>query len=83
MGPRPMLLIVALVAVGALIFHIVSAYSNDITRAKERVSRGAQVAATAVGPIEYADNGAGPALLSIHGAGGGYDQGSCQCRRFR
>jgi pimeloyl-ACP methyl ester carboxylesterase len=70
-----MLLIAALVAVGALIFQIMSAYHIDITRAKERVSRGAQVAATAVGPIEYGDSGAGPALLSIHGAGGGYDQG--------
>ena len=27
------------------------------------------------GPIEYAQAGAGPPLLSIHGAGGGYDQG--------
>jgi pimeloyl-ACP methyl ester carboxylesterase len=70
-----MLLIAALVAGGALIIQIASAYTNDIARAKERVSRGAQVAATAAGPIEYADKGAGPALLSIHGAGGGYDQG--------
>ena len=70
-----MLLIAALVAVGALIIQIASAYKNDVARAKERVSRGAQVVATAAGPIEYADKGAGPAILSIHGAGGGYDQG--------
>ena len=30
---------------------------------------------TAVGPIEYADRGEGPVLLSVHGGAGGYDQG--------
>jgi pimeloyl-ACP methyl ester carboxylesterase len=70
-----MLLVAAFVVVGALIIKIASAYNNDVARAKERVSRGAQVAATSAGLIEYADRGFGPVLLSIHGAGGGYDQG--------
>jgi pimeloyl-ACP methyl ester carboxylesterase len=30
---------------------------------------------TTAGPIEYAERGSGYPLLSIHGAGGGYDQG--------
>jgi 2-hydroxy-6-oxonona-2,4-dienedioate hydrolase len=30
---------------------------------------------TACGPIEYAEAGEGPALLVVHGAGGGFDQG--------
>ncbi len=30
---------------------------------------------TSVGPVEYADRGEGPVLLSIHGGPGGYDQG--------
>ena len=30
---------------------------------------------TTAGPIEYAETGAGKPLLSIHGAGGGHDQG--------
>jgi len=30
---------------------------------------------TSVGPIEYADRGEGPVLLSVHGGPGGYDQG--------
>src|SRR6185436_19671591 len=31
--------------------------------------------ATACGPIEYAEMGEGPAVLLVHGAGGGFDQG--------
>lgn len=30
---------------------------------------------TSFGPIEYAETGAGPPVLVIHGAGGGFDQG--------
>ena len=30
---------------------------------------------TSAGPIEYADRGEGPVLLSVHGGPGGYDQG--------
>lgn len=30
---------------------------------------------TACGPVQYAEYGAGPVLLSLHGAMGGYDQG--------
>jgi len=50
-------------------------YSHDLTRAREAATRGARVAQTAAGPVEYATVGDGPPLLSIHGAGGGFDQG--------
>jgi pimeloyl-ACP methyl ester carboxylesterase len=50
-------------------------YSNDIDRARSAVANGARVANTAAGPIEYAERGEGTPLLSIHGAGGGWDQG--------
>jgi pimeloyl-ACP methyl ester carboxylesterase len=33
------------------------------------------MAQTAFGPIEYIEKGSGDAVLAIHGAGGGYDQG--------
>lgn len=35
---------------------------------------GSQIAETAVGPIEYAETGSGPAVLVFHGSPGGYDQ---------
>ncbi|MFX8418052.1 hypothetical protein ABTL59_19245, partial [Acinetobacter baumannii] len=40
-------------------------------------SNGVKTAITSVGPVEYAEKGPhdGAALLSIHGAGGGWDQG--------
>jgi len=43
--------------------------------ARARISTGSQIAATHSGPIEFADAGAGPPVLVIHGAGGGFDQG--------
>jgi pimeloyl-ACP methyl ester carboxylesterase/mannose-6-phosphate isomerase-like protein (cupin superfamily) len=36
---------------------------------------GSRLLATSFGPIEYAEAGEGPAVLVIHGAGGGFDQG--------
>lgn len=50
-------------------------YKRDIDRARDAISHGAQTARTSAGLIEYAIRGAGPVLLSIHGAGGGFDQG--------
>ena len=59
---------IAAVAVG-------SAYSHDIHAARERVASGGRVVQTRCGAIEYAELGAGPAVLVVHGAGGGFDQG--------
>jgi pimeloyl-ACP methyl ester carboxylesterase len=50
-------------------------YQDELRRARDAASRGSLIAATTAGPIEYAESGAGFPLLSIHGAGGGYDQG--------
>jgi pimeloyl-ACP methyl ester carboxylesterase len=58
----------ALAAVGA-------AAARDIAAARARVAAGSAIAATPCGPIEYATLGAGPAVLMVHGAGGGWDQG--------
>ncbi len=50
-------------------------YHDELDRAREAANRGGLIAHTSAGPIEYAMRGAGIPLLSIHGAGGGYDQG--------
>jgi hypothetical protein len=68
------LLIAAFIAVvvgSALVFLF---YDDELSRTRDEVSQRGQIAAATAGPIEYAEQG-GPALLSIHGAGGGYDQG--------
>lgn len=52
-----------------------AAYRKDINEAKKRIEAGRQVLETEHGPIEFAAWGDGPAVLIIHGAGGGFDQG--------
>jgi 2-hydroxy-6-oxonona-2,4-dienedioate hydrolase len=66
------IILIVLVAVGGFIFL---SYQNEITRARAAADGGGRVINTSVGPIEYAETGSGMVLLSIHGAGGGYDQG--------
>jgi 2-hydroxy-6-oxonona-2,4-dienedioate hydrolase len=51
------------------------AYERDLRRERARVATGSQIAATRCGPIEFATAGSGPAVLLVHGAGGGFDQG--------
>lgn len=69
---------VALVALGGIMAAAVTVtyfYRADIQQARDRVSRGSQMAHTSCGPIEYAVVGHGPPVLIVHGAGGGFDQG--------
>jgi 2-hydroxy-6-oxonona-2,4-dienedioate hydrolase len=49
-------------------------YGADLRRARQRVASGSRIAQTAAGPIEYTEIGQGPAVLLVHGAGGGFDQ---------
>jgi pimeloyl-ACP methyl ester carboxylesterase len=53
---------------------LVLIYQGDLHRARERVSTGSHLIDTPCGPIEFAAAGAGPAVLLVHGAGGGFDQ---------
>jgi pimeloyl-ACP methyl ester carboxylesterase len=62
----------ALAGLGALTFSL---YLPAVHRARARVSTGSRIVASRCGPIEYAEEGAGPAVLVVHGAGGGFDQG--------
>jgi pimeloyl-ACP methyl ester carboxylesterase len=49
-------------------------YRADLSTAQKSLSSGSRIAHTACGPIEYAVTGRGPAVLLVHGAGGGYSQ---------
>jgi len=50
------------------------AYQRDLRYERLRVAEGSQVIATGCGSIEFAATGRGPAVLLVHGAGGGFDQ---------
>ena len=75
MSQTAILLLAALAVVAAASALIFLAYNDELNHARAKVSEGARIANTTIGPIEYAERGAGVPLLSIHGAGGGYDQG--------
>jgi pimeloyl-ACP methyl ester carboxylesterase len=52
---------------------------NEFSHQKDEVTRklyeSSDLVQTALGPVETAIHGEGPAVLILHGAGGGYDQG--------
>ena len=58
------------------------AYSSDYRKTVTRLTAGSQVVVTDHGPVEYARWGNGPAVLALHGAGGGYDQGVLLAEAF-
>jgi len=63
------------VALVAAVFGLgYAAYIRDLEHARQRVATGSRVAQPACGPVEYAEIGNGPAVLLVHGAGGGFDQ---------
>jgi 2-hydroxy-6-oxonona-2,4-dienedioate hydrolase len=66
-----------LAALGAVLSGSIAfrAYRGAIDASLARVSAGSRIARTRRGPIEYAEAGSGPAVLIVHGAGGGFDQG--------
>lgn len=49
-------------------------YRADLDAARRRIASGSELAQTRCGVIEYAMVGEGPAVLLVHGAGGGFDQ---------
>lgn len=76
----------ALIAAGVLLLAMVVwalvAYRADISRERQRIAHGSQIAETPCGPIEYAVAGSGRPVLVVHGAGGGFDQGLDIARSF-
>jgi len=63
------LALVLAVAVGAAV------YFRDMHRAYERIHGESRVIPSPWGDVEYAEGGSGPAVLVVHGSGGGFDQG--------
>jgi len=63
---------VALLAAAAAVIAL--KYRYDLDDAHAHVATGSELVQTPCGPIEYAVVGEGPALLLVHGAGGGFDQ---------
>lgn len=61
-----------LLASGATV--VAASYRGDLARAHERIAQGGELLETKCGPIQYASVGQGPAVLLVHGAGGGIDQ---------
>jgi pimeloyl-ACP methyl ester carboxylesterase len=70
---RKILVILGLLAVVIAVL-IGIAYRHDIQAARARVASGSKLIDTPCGLIEYADEGTGPVIFAIHGAGGGFDQ---------
>lgn len=52
-----------------------AAFRKDIKTARQRIETDRQIIDSPEGPIEVAESGDRPAVLLIHGAGGGFDQG--------
>lgn len=51
------------------------AYARDMEALRARLAAGSKIIETRHGAVEIARRGDGPAMLALHGAGGGYDQG--------
>lgn len=63
------------IAGGLLLAGAWAAYTRDMRRAYERIEGRSKVVSSPYGAIEYSEGGSGPAVLVVHGSGGGFDQG--------
>lgn len=64
-----------LLAVVAAGVAVGAAFRSDMALARAQIEDRSRVISSPFGDIEYAEAGAGPVLLLIHGSGGGFDQG--------
>jgi pimeloyl-ACP methyl ester carboxylesterase len=69
---RKLLAIAAAVLVAMISIYAV--YVADMRREHERVAARGTVIRSPFGDIEFTEVGSGPAVLVVHGSGGGYDQ---------
>jgi hypothetical protein len=50
-------------------------FRADLAQQRARVEQASRLVSTRCGQVEMAEAGQGPALLVVHGSGGGFDQG--------
>jgi 2-hydroxy-6-oxonona-2,4-dienedioate hydrolase len=79
MIPKKFAIFIIVLLLAALVY---SSYRHDMEIARIHSSSGSRIVNTPCGVIEYADVGTGPAILAIHGAGGGFDQSLDLARDF-
>jgi 2-hydroxy-6-oxonona-2,4-dienedioate hydrolase len=68
---------IALLALAAV---TVTTYVIQIGQAYDRIAGRSKVVTVSSGDIEYLESGSGPAVLLVHGSGGGFDQGELVAR---
>lgn len=79
---RPRIL-AALLAAGSLAAAgVYRVYRNDMHKIQARMSESSQIADTSCGPIEYATQGEGEAVLLVHATGGDFKQALLMGRMF-
>ncbi len=72
--------LIAIVFAAGLAIALLS--GRDVRSRQAQLSAEHQFAPTRSGPIEYVDWGQGTAVIVVHGAGGGFDQGRLIARAF-
>jgi len=77
-----LLLFTVAVIFGGTVGAVLHLFGYELGLAREAAQRGSFLVNTDAGPIEYAERGTGIPLLSIHGAGGGFDQGLTNAIEF-
>ncbi|MCU0975509.1 MAG: alpha/beta hydrolase [Steroidobacteraceae bacterium] len=82
--PRRTPRLVPLVALGAALAAALgyAACLRDLQSLRAPLEGDSHVVDTPSGPVEFAEGGRGPAVLVIHGAGGGHDQGRLLAEAF-
>lgn len=73
-------LILVGVAVAAALVAITLAFQRDMAQAHARIQGRSELLDTPQGQIEFTQSGTGPAVLVVHGSGGGFDQGELLAR---
>ncbi|MHA2206050.1 MAG: alpha/beta fold hydrolase, partial [Candidatus Thorarchaeota archaeon] len=71
-----MLVELSLVLIVVLFVWIIISYRGWKRNLLTTLNGNSEVATTSLGEIEYVLNGSGPVILFLHGAPGGYDQGT-------